>query len=66
MADLLNFSPYRTEPGARSAGCLACRSFVGEFYGGHMMCHRDGGREVIGVPAVGFAFWMREAWTDDE
>jgi len=31
-----------------------------------MLCERDGGRHVVGVPAMGCAFWEREPRSDDE
>jgi hypothetical protein len=31
-----------------------------------VVCQRDGGQRVIGVPAMGCAFWMRAIGADDE
>ena len=33
------------------------------FYGEHLLCERDGGRHVVGVPAMGCAFWQQEPGT---
>jgi hypothetical protein len=53
-------SPYRSEDQARARGCLACSHFLGRFYAEHLRCERDGARKVMGVPAIGCAFWQRE------
>jgi len=60
------FSPHRLVDGARSRGCLTCRNFQGEFFAQHLLCQRDGGRHVVGVPQMGCAFWEREPGSDDE
>jgi hypothetical protein len=66
MPDLAYFTPYRPTDPARPRGCLTCTHFHGQFYGGHLLCQRDGGRHVVGVPAMGCAFWEREPGADDE
>jgi len=30
------------------------------------LCEHNGGRHVIGVPAMGCAFWQREPGSDDD
>jgi len=66
VPDLTYFTPHRAEPPARARGCWTCSSFQGQFYGGHVLCERDGGRHVVGVPAMGCALWQREPGSDDE
>jgi len=65
-APLAYFTPYRTDCPARARGCLTCAHFHGQFYGGHLLCERDIGRHVVGVPSMGCAFWEREPGADDE
>ena len=60
------FSPFRPADPARARGCLTCQHFQGQFYAEHLLCQRDGGRYVVGVPAMGCAFWEREPRSDDE
>jgi hypothetical protein len=60
------FTPFQIATSARARGCLTCTHFHGQFYCEHVLCERDGGRSVVGVPAMGCAFWEREAGTDDE
>ena len=60
------FTPFQTTTPARSRGCLTCTHFHGRFFGGHVLCERDGARRVVGAPAMGCAFWMREPAADDE
>jgi len=60
------FTPHRVESPARAHGCLTCTHFLGRFYPGHLLCERDGGRYVVGVPAQGCTFWEREPGADDE
>ena len=50
---ILYFTPYQVVDPARARGCLICTHFHGQFYGGHLLCERDGGRSVAGVPAPG-------------
>jgi len=64
--DAVYFSPYRPTDPARARGCLTCSHFHGRFYGGHLLCERDSGRYVVGVPAMGCVFWQREPGSDDE
>jgi hypothetical protein len=59
------FTPFRVESPAKARGCLTCTNFHGHFYASHQLCERDGGRHVIGVPAIRGAFWMREIGADD-
>jgi hypothetical protein len=59
------FAPYRPLDPARARGCLTCTHFSGQFYGGHLLCERDAGRYVVGVPTMGCAFWEREPGSDD-
>ena len=61
------FTPYpTTQDAARARGCLTCAHFLGRYYAEHLLCERDGGRYVVGVPAMGCAFWQREPGADDE
>jgi hypothetical protein len=59
------FTRHRIESPARARGCLTCTHFHGQFYAAHLLCERDGGRRVIGVPAMGCAFWERKPGADD-
>jgi hypothetical protein len=63
--DAVRFSPYRSYDQARARGRLICTHFHGRFYGGHLLCERDRGRYVVGVPSMGCAFWQREPGADD-
>jgi len=45
---------------------LTFQHFQGRFYAGHLLCERDSGRHVVGVPAMGCAFWERDPGADDE
>jgi hypothetical protein len=45
---------------------LTFQHFQGRFYAGHLLCERDSGRYVVGVPAMGCAFWERDPGADDE
>jgi hypothetical protein len=65
MDALAYLTPHRIEISARARGCLICTNFQGWFYAGHLLCERDGGRYVVGVPAIGCAFWQREPGADD-
>jgi hypothetical protein len=65
-APLAYFTPYRADSPARARGCLTCTNFHGQFYAEHLLCERDGGRYVVGVPAMGCAFWEREPGPNDE
>lgn len=58
-------SPCRAESPLRSRGCLTRRHFLGQFYAEHLLCQRDRGRYVVGVPAMGCGFWEREPGADD-
>ena len=60
------FTPYRPSSSARARGCLTCAHFLGRFYAEHLLCERNDGRQVIGRPAMGCAFWEREPGSDDE
>jgi hypothetical protein len=60
-----SFTPFRVTDPARARGCWTCTNFHGNFYADHLLCE-DRGRQVIGVPAMGCAFWMREIGADDE
>jgi len=66
MPDLAYFTPFRPPDPARARGCWTCQHFEGRFFGGHVLCERDGGRRVIGQPAAGCALWMRATGADDE
>jgi hypothetical protein len=59
------FTPFRSADPAKARGCLTCMQFHGQFYGGHLLCERDGGRHVVGQPAMDCAFWEREPGADD-
>jgi len=61
-----SFIPHRTESRARSRGCLTCTHFQGQFYSEHVLCERDSGCHVVGVPAMGCAFWEREPGADED
>jgi hypothetical protein len=63
---LNTFTPFRVTDPARSRGCWTCTHFHGNFYGGHVVCERTTAVHVIGVPAMGCAFWKREPGADDE
>ena len=63
---LAYFAPHRAESPARARGCYTCTHFLGRFYAEHLLCERNGGRQVIGTPRMGCAFWEREAGSDDE
>jgi hypothetical protein len=63
---LTYFAPHRVELLARARGCCMCTSFLGQFYGGHLVCEPDGGRQVIGTPRDGCSFWMRAVGADDD
>jgi len=65
MGSLQSFTPHRTESQARARGCFTCRHFHGIFYAEHMLCERNGGRQVIGTPRMGCAFWELEPRSDD-
>jgi hypothetical protein len=65
-APIAYFSPHRLDGGARARGCWTCSGFQGELLAAHVVCQRDGGRQVIGVPMLGCAFWMRATGADDE
>jgi hypothetical protein len=60
------FTPLQITTPARARGCLTCTNFHGNFYAGHILCERDHGRQVIGVPAKGCAFWEREPGADED
>lgn len=60
------FRPYATESPARARGCYTCTYFHGIFYAEHLLCERNGGRQVIGTPRMGCAFWEREPGADDD
>jgi hypothetical protein len=66
VPDLAYFTPFRPTDPARARGCLICTHFQGRFYCAHLLCERDGGRQVVAVPAMGCAYWMREPGADDE
>jgi hypothetical protein len=61
-----HFSPFVATTPARARGCLTCTHFHGQFFCGHVLCERDGGRHVVGVASMGCAFWEREPGADDE
>jgi hypothetical protein len=63
---LLYFSPHRVDYPARARGSLACAHFHDQFYCGHALCECTKAVHVIGVPAMGCAFWEREPGSDDE
>lgn len=58
--------PQAVLVGARARGCFTCLGFLGRFYAEHPLCERDGGRQVIGTPTMGCAFWEREPGADDD
>jgi len=60
------FTLFQTATPARARGCFTCTHFHGLFYADHLLCERDHARQVIGVPAMGCAFWEREPGSDDE
>ena len=59
------FTPFQIATAARARGCLVCTHFHGRFYADHLLCERDNGRQVIGVPAMDCAFWQREPGAND-
>jgi len=66
MDTLSYFNPFRAESPARARGCYTCTHFQGQFFCEHVLCQRNGGRSVVGVPAQGCAYWQREPGADDE
>jgi hypothetical protein len=64
--DALQFRPYQLTTPARALGCYACKHFHGRFLADHLVCEERGGRQVIGSPRMGCAFWEREPGSDDE
>ena len=62
---LAYFTPHRAESSARTRGCYTCAHFLGRYYAEHLLCERNGGRQVIGTPRAGCAFWEREPGADD-
>jgi len=62
------FSPYAAASSvpARARGCYTCAYWHGTFYAEHLLCERNGGRQVIGQPLMGCAFWERAAGADDQ
>ena len=62
----LQFSPHRNTSLARERGCFTCTNFHGTYYAEHLLCEHLGGRQVIGTPKMGCAFWEREPGSDDE
>jgi len=51
------FTPYRPTDPVRGRGCWTFDGFQGPFYAGHLLYQRDGRCRVVGVPAMGCAFW---------
>jgi len=49
----------------RAAAALV-RTFHGIFYAEQQLCERKRGRQVVGTPRIGCAFWEREPGSDDE
>lgn len=66
LPDLSHFSPHHPESPGKARGCLTCTHFHDESYSSHLLCERDGGRHVVGVPAMGCEFWQREPGPDVE
>jgi hypothetical protein len=66
MVPIHYFTPFRVESPTRTRGCWTCCNFNGRFFCGHVLCERDSGRHVVGVPIAGCAFWMRAIGSDDE
>ena len=61
------FAPYKFASPARERGCFTCVSFLGRYYGGHLVCGRAAPAvQAIGNPALGCAFWERATGADDE
>lgn len=63
------FSPHRADASpARARGCYTCTFFLGQYFGGHVVCERDAPvrESVVGQPLAACAFWMREPGADDE
>ena len=60
------FAPHALAHGARARGCFTCTHFLARFYAEHLLCERNRGRQVIGQPLAGCAFWMREPGSDDD
>ncbi len=60
-------SPHQFATQARKRGCYTCVSFLGRFYGGHLVCDRAAPAvQVIGTPALRCAFWEQATGADDE
>jgi hypothetical protein len=51
---------------AISSCSLTFTLFQGQLYAAHLLCERDSGRNVVGVPAQRCAFWELEPGADDE
>ena len=61
------FRPYQFTTPARERGCYTCVSLLGRFYSGHLVCDRAAPAvQVIGTPALGWAFWERATGADDK
>jgi len=57
------FTPFRSESPARARGCLTCTHWHGQFFSGHVLCEREPRwLRVVGLPAMGCAFWGARAW----
>jgi hypothetical protein len=60
------FTSFQITTPACARGCFTCTHFHGNFHYGHVVCERTKAVHVIGVPAMGCAFWQREPGVDDE
>jgi len=60
------FNPHSFLIGLRGRGCYTCAHVLGGIYAEPLLCELSGGRRVVGTPATGCAFWMREPGSDDE
>lgn len=61
-----SFFPHAVATGARARGCFTCTHFHGNLFCTHVLCERNGGRSVVGVPIQGCAYWEREPGSDDD
>jgi len=64
LLDLLHLVSRRIA--RQSARLPDLHVFPGAVLPEHLVCERDGGRSVVGVPAMGCAFWEREPRADGE
>lgn len=57
---IARFNPHSLVIGARARGCYTCAHWHGRFYAEHLLCVRNGSKQLIGTRAMGCAFWQRK------